>query len=124
MRTPGTGLECRLACTAMKWIGPIGIAVVGILVGIVAIMYLTTPIHSLPAFIGGKSILGHYRRRGEGLALIAVAALGGAAYWAFRIQHAGDQPGGGGMKSSAATTATTDTLLGTAPSEPESPAAR
>jgi hypothetical protein len=97
----------------MKWIGVIVLAVVGILALIVGVDYLTTSIHHLPSFLGGKRhTKGHYQKRGDALIAIGVVALGGAGYWAYRIRHsaaAGETP----AESTVAQEATpgTDTLL-------------
>ena len=105
-----------------KWIGPIVLAVVGILIGIVAIEYLTTPIHALPTIIGGKHIRGHYQRRGEALAVLAVVFLGIAAYWAYRTNQAGDGAGRGTPRTPAGDSpATTDSLLGSPPPTEQPP---
>jgi hypothetical protein len=71
----------------MKWIGVIILAVVGILAAIVAVEYLTTPIHSLPSIIGGHHTRGHYHKRGYAALLVAVVALGGAVYLTLRIRR-------------------------------------
>ena len=103
----------------MKWIGPIVLAVVGVLALIVGILYLTNPIHSLPSLIGGKHIRGHYIHRGEALVVAAVAALGVAAYWASRIRKSALGFGSGGAPEvGGASPATTDSLLGIPSSDP------
>src|SRR5664280_1390688 len=75
-----------------KWIGVIALTVVGILAAIVAIEYLTVPIHSVPTFLGGKHVRGHYQRRGSALLVLAVVAFGGAAYWTVRIRGRAPPP--------------------------------
>jgi hypothetical protein len=71
----------------MKWVGVIVLAVVGVLAAFVAIEYFTVQIHALPSYIPGHVDLkyGHYRKRGAVAALIAIIALAGAAFWAYRI---------------------------------------
>ena len=107
-----------------KWIGVIALTVVGILAAIVAIEYLTLPIHSVPTFLGGKHIRGHYQRRGSALLVLALVAFGGAAYWAVRIrraERAGDAP----TPTAGAVTQTgsADALLAKADETPEAPQA-
>ena len=72
----------------MKWIIVIILAIIGVLAAIVAFEYLTISIHKLPHYLGGKKGRGHYKKRGEGLAVIAVIALGSAGYMAYRIRQA------------------------------------
>jgi len=64
----------------MKWIGVIVLAIIGILAAIVAVEYLTLPIHSLPSMLGGKTNLvhghhvrGHYHKRGYVSLVIAIS---------------------------------------------------
>jgi hypothetical protein len=68
-----------------KWIGVIILGVVGVLLAIVAIEYLTEPISKVPHFLGGHHVRGHFRRRGEAAAVLAVIALAGAGYLAYTI---------------------------------------
>jgi hypothetical protein len=73
-----------------KWTVVIILVVVGILAAIVAVEYLTVPIHKLPSFLGGKHhTKGHYKRRGELLVVIAVVVFGAAGYLAYRIRAVG-----------------------------------
>jgi len=78
-----------------KWIGVIVLAVVGVILAFVAIEWLSEPIWKVPQYLGGKPALvhghhvrGHYRRRGEALAVLAVIAFAGAAYLAWTIKRA------------------------------------
>jgi len=106
----------------MKWIGVIALTVVGILAAFVAIEYLTLPIHSLPAYLGGKHARGHYQRRGSALLVLALVAFGGAAYWAVRIRRAdraAEAPAPG--DSAAAQAGSADALLSSPGSAPEAP---
>jgi len=80
----------------MKWILVLVLAIIGVLAAVVAIIYFTVPIHSLPSFIPGhRHIYGHYRKRGAGAALVAVVALVAAVVLGlrFRRQDAGTGPG-------------------------------
>jgi drug/metabolite transporter (DMT)-like permease len=75
-----------------KWIGIIILAIIGILAAVVAVEYLTLPIHSLPTFLGGKHpapgkhYRGNHHKRGDLAAVVAVVALGGAIYLAVRVR--------------------------------------
>ena len=114
----------------MKWIGVIVLAVIGIIAAIVAVEYLTEPIHSLPSILGGKTALvhghpprGHYHKRGYAAVVVAVLALGGAAYWAYRIRIDSSGPGAPTTATTSAPAASADSLLssqqpGTAPEAP------
>ena len=82
----------------MKWLPVVVLGIIGVLAAVVAFEYLTVPIHSLPSYIpGGHPGRGHYHTRGAAAALVAVAALGGAGYLAFRIVN----PKGGSGTSNA-----------------------
>jgi len=75
---------------AMKWIGVVLLAIIGVLAAVVAVEYLTVPIHSLPSFIPGHTrhhINGHYHKRGAIAAVISLAAFVAAGYWAYRIRR-------------------------------------
>jgi hypothetical protein len=114
----------------MKWIGVIVLAIIGILAAIVAVEYLTEPIHSLPSMLGGKTALvhghpprGHYHKRGYVAIVVAVLALGGAAYWAYRIRIDSSGPGSTAGAGTTAPVSSADTLLssqqpGAAPEAP------
>ena len=84
-----------MSSTTWKWIGLVVLAVIGVLALIVGIIYLAEPIHSLPAFLGGKTPMGkhHYRgnhkRRGEALLVFAVVVLGVTAYLGYRLNRSG-----------------------------------
>jgi hypothetical protein len=73
--------------TRWKWVGVIALGVVGLLAIIVAILWLSEPIHSLPSFLGGKHGRGHYKRRGEALFVLAIVVLGVAAYLGYRLNR-------------------------------------
>jgi drug/metabolite transporter (DMT)-like permease len=78
-----------------KWIGIIILAIVGIIAAIVAVEYLTLPIHSLPSFLGGKHPVhgkhyrGNHHKRGDLAAVVAVIAFGGAIYLGIRVRAEG-----------------------------------
>ncbi len=115
-----------------KWIGVIILVIVGIIALIVAIEYLTQPIHSLPSILGGKSALvnghhvrGHYHKRGYAALVVAIVALGGAVLLAVRINRQGSATGGApaaGTGIPQSEGASANTLLGGAekPSEANS----
>ena len=69
--------------SSARWAISAILAVVGILALVVAVVYLTVPIHSLPSFIPGKHpVNGHYHKRGAiaaviGIVLLAVAVVVG-----------------------------------------------
>jgi uncharacterized membrane protein len=60
----------RLALSAI-------LVIVGILALVVAVIYLTVSIHSLPGFIPGKhvGVNGHYHKRGAIAAVIGIVVL-------------------------------------------------
>jgi hypothetical protein len=75
----------------MKWLSVLVLAVIGVLALIVAIIYLTVPIHSLPGFIPGQlpHHRGIYHKRGAVSGLIGVVALvaaGGLAVYFRRSE--------------------------------------
>lgn len=108
-----------------KWIGVIILVIVGIIALVVAIEYLTHPIHTLPSILGGKHIRGHYQKRGYAALVVAIVALGGAVFWAVRIRR--DETSGGASPppavraGGAAPAETTDSLLGSAPAPAPAP---
>ena len=69
--------------SSARWVICAILAVVGVLALVVAVIYLTVPIHSLPSFIPGKHpVNGHYHKRGAvaaviGIVLLAIAAVVG-----------------------------------------------
>jgi hypothetical protein len=71
-----------------KWITVIILVVLGVVLGIVAIEWVTVPIHKLPALLNGKHhVKGKYKRRGEALGVVAVVLLGIAGYLAYTIKR-------------------------------------
>ncbi len=76
-----------------KWVGIIVLFVIGVLAGIVAIFWLTEPIHALPTILGGHHHhRGRYQRRGEALIVFAVVVLGAATYLTIRMRRAQRAP--------------------------------
>jgi len=77
------------------------LAIVGILAAVVAILYFTEPIHSLPSFFPGHHALeagrpavgtGHYHKGGAGAALVAVVCIAAAVVLSIRITRQGSAP--------------------------------
>lgn len=68
-----------------KWIGVIVLAVVGLVLAFVAIEYLSQPISKVPSYLGGHHARGHFKRRGEAAAVLAVIAFAAAGYLAYTI---------------------------------------
>ena len=61
------------------------LVILGILALVVAVIYLTVSIHSLPGFIPGKhQVNGHYHKRGAIAAVIGVVLLAIGAVVGFR----------------------------------------
>ena len=110
-----------------KWIGVGALFVIGILAGIVAGFWLTTPFHQLPAFIGGKHGRGRYRHRGEALIVFAVVVIGVAVYLSVRFRRqdsaagvaAATPTGAAGQGESASAIVGSPTGVDAAPSSPE-----
>jgi hypothetical protein len=70
----------------MKWIWVIVLVVIGALAAFVAVEYLTVSIHNLPSYIPGHHPgRGHYHKRGAIAGFIALLALAGAGFLAYRI---------------------------------------
>jgi hypothetical protein len=78
-----------------KWAVCAIIAIVGVLALVVAVIYFTVSIHSLPSFIPGKhAVTGHYHKRGAIAAVIGIVLLAGAAVIGFRTSRGGTSPAG------------------------------
>jgi hypothetical protein len=107
--------------TKWKWAGVIALGVVGILAFIVAIFWLSEPIHSLPSFIGGKHGRGHYKRRGEALIVLAIVVIGVAAYLGYRLNRSGKRSDATPAGGEAAAPTDSGSLLSAAASPPASP---
>jgi uncharacterized membrane protein len=62
------------------------LVIVGILALVVAVIYLTVSIHSLPGFIPGKhvGVNGHYHKRGAIAAVIGIVVLALGVVIGFR----------------------------------------
>lgn len=67
-----------------KYLPSIILGVLGIIMAVAAIEYLTVSIHALPAFMGGHHARGHYHTRGAICGLIAFVLIALAAYLALR----------------------------------------
>jgi hypothetical protein len=70
-----------------KWVGVIALYIIGVLAGVVAIIWLVEPIHSVPSFLGGHHVRGHFQRRGEALIVLAVVLLAVAIYLTVRFRR-------------------------------------
>ncbi len=79
-----------------KWIWVIVLVVVGIVLGVVSIEYLTTSIGHLPSWVPGSNPghHGHAYKRGYFVGFLALLSLGGAGYLAFKIRQEGSADGG------------------------------
>ena len=74
----------------MKIVGIVALGVFGLVALFVGIEWLTQPIHSLPAYLGGHTHKrGRYSRRGDALLVVGIAALAIAGYliWKLRSAH-------------------------------------
>jgi len=99
----------------MKWVLVVVLVIIGVLAAVVAIEYLTVPIHSLPSFIPGHHAgAGHYHKRGAVAALVAVVAFVAAGLLAVRFRRQ-DAPAAVPAASSAGD------LLASPPTTPEDP---
>jgi hypothetical protein len=107
--------------TKWKWAGVIALGVVGILAFIVAIFWLSEPIHSLPSFLGGKHGRGHYRRRGEALIVLAVVVIAVAAYLGYRLNRSRKGSGEAPARAEGAAPTDSASLLSSSASSPASP---
>jgi uncharacterized membrane protein len=77
-----------------KWAVCAIIAIVGVLALVVAVIYFTESIHSLPSFIPGKhaGVNGHYHKRGAIAAVIGIVLLAVAAVVGFRTSRGAATP--------------------------------
>jgi hypothetical protein len=102
-----------------KWVVVIALFVVGILGAIVAIDWLTQPIHSVPSFLGGEAHHhGHFRRRGEALIVGSVIVLAVAVYLTIRFRR--EDTDTAGARSGDESAAVSDA---TGPQQPPAPTA-
>ena len=88
--------------SSTRWVITAILAVLGVLALVVAVIYLTTPIHSLPSFIPGKhAVNGHYHKRGAIAAVIGIVLLAVAAVVGLRGRGAVASPVGSVPDSAA-----------------------
>jgi uncharacterized membrane protein len=67
--------------SSARWVVAVIFAVVGVLALVVAVIYLTVPIHSIPSFMPGKrSVGGTYHKRGALVAVVGIVLLAIAAF--------------------------------------------
>ena len=74
----------------MKIVGIVALGVIGLVALFLGIEWLTNPIHSLPAYLGGHPHhRGHYSRRGDAALVIGIGALaiGGYMLWKLRTAN-------------------------------------
>jgi hypothetical protein len=65
-----------IVSNSVKWTVGAILAIVGILAIVVAVIYVSVPIHSLPGFIPGKRpVGGHYHKRALLVGVIGVVLL-------------------------------------------------
>ena len=73
--------EVGKVSSSARWVVCGILAVLGVLALVVAVIYFTVPIHSIPSFIPGKHpVNGHYHKRAAvaaviGIVLLAIAAV-------------------------------------------------
>ena len=98
---PGTAPDSVGILPAVKWLGVVILAVVGVLAAIAAIVYFSEPIHSLPSFFPGHHALevghpavgtGHYHKGGAGAALVAVVCIAAAVVLTIRFTRKDSAP--------------------------------
>ncbi len=97
----------------MKWLPVALLVIIGVLAAIVAGIYLTVPIHSLPSFMPGHhSGRGIYHKRGAVAALVAVVALVAAGGLAVYFRRPGSPQAASGQRAApGATSASAEDLL-------------
>ncbi len=79
--------------SSARWAISAILAVLGVLALVVAVIYLTVPIHSLPSFIPGKHpVNGHYHKRGAIAAVIGIVLLAIAVVVGLRGRSAVARP--------------------------------
>jgi hypothetical protein len=84
----------------MKWLALV-IGILGVLLGVVAIVYLTVPAHSLPSMLGPlPHVNAHRVRRGEAAAVGAVALLLVAVFVGVAARRSQKQATPGPVESS------------------------
>lgn len=81
-----------------KWVISVIFAIVGVLALVVAVIYLTVPIHSLPSFMPGKhNGGGTYHKRGAivavvGVVLLIIAIVAGLGARTTAVRSSGNAP--------------------------------
>ena len=86
-----------------KWVISAICAVLGIVALIYAVIYLATPIHSLPGFVPGKvAVNGHYHKRALLCAIIGIVLLAIAGVIGIAARRSSAQVGSGGASAEAA----------------------
>ena len=81
--------------SSARWVISVILAVLGVLALVVAVIYFTVPIHSLPSFIPGKHpVNGHYHKRGALAAVIGIVLLAIAVVVGLRNRNSVETPGG------------------------------
>jgi hypothetical protein len=97
--------------SSARWVVCGIFAVLGVLALVVAVIYFTVPIHSIPSFIPGKHpVNGHYHKRGAVAAVIGIVLLAIAAVVGLRNRAAPAAPIGSTPDSSAIPTPDAATL--------------
>jgi uncharacterized membrane protein len=97
----------RNVSNTAKWVICAICAVLGIVALIYAVIYLATPIHSLPGFVPGKvNVNGHYHKRAALTGVIGIVLLVIAAVIALAARRSTAQ--GGSTPGSAAAAPASD----------------
>jgi len=92
-------LEVYNVSSTARWIICTVCAILGVLALIVAVIYLSVPIHSLPGFVPGKhDVNGHYHKRAAltgviGVVLVAIAIFVGLGARNSAAAGSGSSPG-------------------------------
>jgi hypothetical protein len=103
--------EVGKVSSSARWVVCGILAVLGVLALVVAVIYLTVPIHSIPSFIPGKHpVNGHYHKRGAVAAVIGIVLLAIAAVIGLRSRRPLTTPVGSTADSGAIPTPGTSTL--------------
>ena len=103
--------EVGKVSSSARWVVCGIFAVLGVLALVVAVIYLTVPIHSIPSFIPGKHpVNGHYHKRGAVAAVIGIVLLAIAVVVGLRSRRALATPIGSTPDSGAIPTPDAATL--------------
>ena len=79
--------------SSARWVISAIFAIVGVIAIVVAVIYLTVPIHSIPSFIPGKHpVNGHYHKRGAVAGVIGIVLLAIAVVIGLRNRRAAATP--------------------------------